>query len=252
MRFILFLILTMIFIRVAAAQNSRDSINIKAMVQDQINSAKEVLQQEKILLERAKKEHASIRGARKINIRTIDSSSSLISAATYLKIYILTVASFLAFLIIAYRRSKKRTIKGESKKLKNNIKLLRKEVPVQNFDKDLSTVRKEIIVSDSDINSEENISSVAKKHSLAKGEILLAAKIKEKMFGHRKDSKRNRISINNYDDLTSDNIIEEADSILSNRIDQKEIVKKAKKLNVSREEVMLVSRLKKMISTNAA
>ena len=72
------------------------------------------------------------------------------------------------------------------------------------------------------------------------------------MYGKHKRTKQKFNENQSSPSIAANNIIEETESILSNKIDQKEIIDKARKLNVSKEEVMLVSRLKKMISTNAA
>jgi hypothetical protein len=159
---------------------AKDSINLKAIVQVQIDSAKardargEVKSQinyyESVL---AKTSESGI-GISWMKLKV----DSFFSSKTNLKLLIIAGFSILVFFTVFIRRTLRRHKVSSRKKLKENISLIRKESKIKKEDPELDFIRSGLI-NEADSNVMVNsISTKAKELRIAKGEIMLAAKIK--------------------------------------------------------------------------
>ncbi len=158
-------------------QTKNDSIDIKAIVKQQILAAKE-RQNQQILLkpEPYKAEQVSMIPATKADF----------TDPLYIKIGVLALASFIAVGFVLKRRMKMRKIENRMN-LRKNIKAIREEQLVKEMDPRLKSIRKRLCMTSNYLNKpEKEVIIAAKKMSIAKEELMLASrlnnyKVNEKM-----------------------------------------------------------------------
>ena len=173
-----------------------DSINIKEMVAEQINAIKEKeLERPQKVMEIARTE-PEIKPSPPTKAALSDKWNSLLNVSVSplfdkiynffssaddvtIKISILGLASFIALFVVMLRRKiiKRKYLKKDS--LKDNIRLLREEKVIKRSDSKLTGIRNSLVNNPlSYKKTQSGISKVAKELNIAKGELLLAAKIK--------------------------------------------------------------------------
>ncbi|MBL1212549.1 MAG: hypothetical protein HND52_04210 [Ignavibacteriae bacterium] len=229
------------------AQIAPDSVNIKMIVQNQIKAAQEVLEKEKEKIEIYKAEQQAKVNSAKKNTAGITQEVKA-EDDIYLKLYIVLTAVFLATLVVAYRRRKAIEKTLRERQLKKNIKLMREETPYTNAEDELKDLRK-IMLNAAEMSDSANELTMGKDNfRLSKGEILLA----EKIIAKRKKTKTKIKSSDKNDKAEAQTGRKQKAKIeKSIGLSEEEILKKAKELKISREEVMLAELLKKIKSSAA-
>ena len=168
-----------------------DSINIRQMVEEQISAVKtrqleEAKKSENIV---EKKSETSLKGKEEngsglfytSEVSTLEKIKTAFSSLEVMnnKFSILGFATILIFSVVIIRRKILSRQKVNKNSLKENIKLLREEKAVKKFNPKLTGIRNSLIHDSSTFaNPKAGISKIAKELNIAKGEILLAAKLK--------------------------------------------------------------------------
>lgn len=182
-----FVLMQAIFVSAFAQETSTNKdaeevVNIKELVDKQIQEIKE--QEAKNQLKPSDKydNEAAI-------IPVKDSETEIISGLTVSKdllekFFLFIEASLLVVIGFFFRKKLLKTRKDKRSKLKENIKKLREEKLGGMFDNSLVNVRKQLILQPIKIDG-RTITSHAKKLSISKGEVYLAAKINMMMNNPR-------------------------------------------------------------------
>ncbi len=148
----------------------KDSVDVKALVKQQIVEAQQK--------EKTKRNTFAVVKKAEVKTQNVENNSDDgIAVSTILKVLVLLVASLAASAVIIKRRLKLRKIENRIK-LKENVKQLREEQLVRNIDPRLKMIRKKLCLTSSYLNKpEKEIIIAAKKLSIAKEEILLASRL---------------------------------------------------------------------------
>ncbi|MFH1194305.1 MAG: hypothetical protein V1720_01255 [bacterium] len=159
--------------------NSGDSeVDIKALLQKQIN---EIREKEKAPAAPVKSNVKPV-VQRKIEtpkMNKAEMNSELFSKSEILKAFILLEAALLASLFIMWRRKNKSSDSQFNLKLKKNIRLLREERLATIDDSRLSKIRTRLNAQPIKVDDlGREIITKARKYSISKGEVHLAAKLK--------------------------------------------------------------------------
>ncbi len=166
--------------RVTSTVSKNDSVNIRQLVAAQIENARKAQLVEKSVVKKAAVPVVGS-GNKRTGIYFFNNMPGYLNAFynTILRISYWGIISLLAALLI-YLRGRLFLKKSSGKRsIKDNIKLLREEKLFVRKNPKLSKIRKEIGRSPATFNySNERIARTAKDMNIAKGEILLAAKIK--------------------------------------------------------------------------
>jgi hypothetical protein len=163
------LILLLIFAvsGISNAQNS-DSIDIRGMVKKQIQEAQS--KDEQIRNLRLQKQSTQ---------KEVNFISEVINESDTYLVRVLILISFatIVFSFVFIRRIKKRN-KIVENNLKRNIYLLREEKFVKKIDPKVRKIRTNLCMKYSHLDHQRKIDNTAKKLNIAKGEIILASRLK--------------------------------------------------------------------------
>lgn len=153
--------------------SNQDSVSISRFIQSQIDSIKS----KEAVVKDVKKNETSIN---KTPTKTEEKEIFLgLSESVMIKIFLLMDACFAAVLFIMWKRRKQRIEKEQKVIFKDNIRKLREERIKGKEDARLKALRKNLQTHAICANvSDTAIANQAKKLSISKGEIYLAAKIK--------------------------------------------------------------------------
>jgi len=172
--------------------NNNNNLDLRKLFRDKVNEIKlqnnKNLRTKKNFLEtlpstaKVVKKSASVQNSpvkpyyKKVIKKSKSSKNSIKSI--YIKIFILFESSLLAAIVVIYRRKKLGFKKALRKELKQNIGLLRKEQLKSESADDLVNVRKSLTRKKIKVqNGTSSITKLAKKLSIAKGEVHLAVKL---------------------------------------------------------------------------
>lgn len=146
-----------------------DSVNISSLIQSEIDDIK--------TKENTNKNSS---GSQSAQAENKDNSVFLgLSETILIRLFLLVDVILVAFLFVIWRRRKERINKELKAKFKSNIKKLREERIKGKEDERLKALRKNLQAHPICGNlNDSSVSSQAKKLSISKGEIYLAAKIK--------------------------------------------------------------------------
>ncbi len=167
---------------ILVAQNNfatTSSIDIKAMVRAEISKIKN---KNSVKVEN-KKENLIIKNSviPKKSVSKISALQSfyLANKSVCVKAFVLIEASILAALVVLWRRRNQEFYNKREKFFKDNIKNIREEkiIPLEDFE-EVQNRSKLIAKRIKDITNGKSITKLAKKLSVSKGELYLAAKIK--------------------------------------------------------------------------
>lgn len=142
----------------------KDSVNIRAILQKQIEEI------------RSKEEHKSVQ-EKSSNVVTVKEASSE-SQNIFIKIFILTDISLGVVLFVLWRRRNIRVRNVEKSWLKKNVIKLREDRITSRENNELSRLRKQLRLEPiCNSGNPEYVSQFAKKQSISKGELMLAARL---------------------------------------------------------------------------
>lgn len=181
------------FISITYSQNTNNNnVDLRKVFQQKVNeiklkngqnlkSKREILQNlpstAKVVKKSASVQNSPIYTSYK---KVVKKSNSSITSTDpfYLKAFILFEASLFAAIVVIYRRKKLGFKKAVKKELKQNIGLLRKEQLKSESGSELAGVRKSLTRKKIKLqNGSSSITRLAKKLSIAKGEVHLAIKL---------------------------------------------------------------------------
>lgn len=193
MKKIILISLVFSFFSIVFAQNNQqNNVDLKKMFQERVNEIKKRnttnLQSKKEILTtlpsnaKVVKKSASVQNSPIFtnNKKVVNKSRSIIKSSNLnlLKGYILFQASLLASIVVVYRRKKQSFKKELKKELKQNISLLREEKLFNHTNNELVDVRKSLTNKKIKLQQGSSaITQLAKKLSIAKGEVHLAIKL---------------------------------------------------------------------------
>lgn len=162
-----YLLFAACFINPLQAQTS-DSVDIKAMVKQQILAAQE----------KEKNKSNVITTSEMISVNPVITKQNIKGDSTvYIKFGVLLLASLIAAGFVIKRRMKVKKIENRLN-LKKNIKAIREEQLVKEIDPRLKSIRKRLCLTSNYLNKpEKEVIFAAKKMSLAKEELLLASRL---------------------------------------------------------------------------
>lgn len=185
---------------VSQTQNSNiDSVNISQIVQAQIAAARKEETEKKSQpvvniqakkVEKAKNSWTNIFVELRKNIP--------LSNDNFMKAVILIAFSFMAFIVVFLRRLKNKLHKPSKKEkssdsLKKNISILREEKPLKiKYKKKLKLIRSKLSKNYSMNPTSESLTRTARELNIAKGEVLLAARIKAHEYNNKQTVKSKR------------------------------------------------------------
>ncbi|MBI9073178.1 MAG: hypothetical protein JEY94_16365 [Melioribacteraceae bacterium] len=151
---------------------NKNDVNIRSYVDKQIKDAENKNSDKKVSVNKAKKESAIISKV-SINNFLVNNKSSL------LKAFFLFDASILAAIVIFWRRRNQKIKAYKSSMVSDNIQLIREEKIGLEYSKKSNKRRSKLFGKGSfKVESGESITRLAKKLSISKGEVHLAAKMK--------------------------------------------------------------------------
>lgn len=177
----LVLIFSILFSCYSAAQNQESSgidstVDIKALVAQQIIEIKE---KEKSAETRKTVQQVPAQKLPSKKIVKAEMNESLLSKKDMLKIFIILEASLIAALVILWRRRNYNPDAQLLNKLRKNIRLLREERLATYNDAHLSKIRSALQTQPIKVDDRgRDIITKARKYSISKGEVHLAAKLK--------------------------------------------------------------------------
>lgn len=159
------------------ASSSEEIVNIKALVDQQIKKIKEAEAAKDETIIKKEAESVKSQADKDTIVSTLTSSGNLfIKKSVFSKLFIIIEAIlFISILLLWYKR-KSNSIKESKKILKANIKRLREEKIGGLLDKKLSRIRSKLILQPVALDG-RSITEQAKRLSISKGELHLAAKI---------------------------------------------------------------------------
>lgn len=166
------LVIALFVISISAEEKVQsDSVDIRSMVTEQINAAKEnkTVQNNKIVQ------------SNKAEIIPTVNQESLVKTSdyTYYVIFFFIEIGLAASLVLLWIKRKEMNNKYAVKFLKLNVAKLRKEKIGTKFNADLTKLRTQLSAQTFNVNDHgRDITYKAKKYSISKGEVHLAAKLK--------------------------------------------------------------------------
>ena len=166
---IIYLVLALVLINSVNAQ-SNDTVNIRALVKQQILAAQEKSKKQSIKLQQQ-----SVTPVEQQNLAETNTGFP----ALFWKLGILIAASLVAVGFVIKRRLKFKKIEGRLK-LKKNIKAIREEQLVKEIDPRLKSIRKRLCLTSNYLNKpEKEVIFAAKNMRLAKEELMLASRLRK-------------------------------------------------------------------------
>lgn len=174
MKSTLVILLFILFPLFAQTELSEDEVSVKEIVEQQISEAKKKMQNNDLsygeiaaIQEKNKTERLNSR----LNINSIET-----------RILILVGFSIFVFSFVAVKRYKK-SDKKETDKLKKNIQLMRQEKFIRPIDPKLKKLRTNLFLNSRYLNEDyESLSNTARKHNIAKTELILASRFRKEIL----------------------------------------------------------------------
>ena len=160
-----------------AQQDVAEKIDIRSIVQRQIDEAKKRDSLKQSYTENTVKEEQPAMVVKNASIANVKQSELGISY----EVVILLASSIIIFSSVFVRRKVKKS-KAPQKKLKKNISLMREEKFIKKIDPKLKRIRTNLCLNSRYLNEQdENLTVTAKKFQIAKGEILLASRLNDQL-----------------------------------------------------------------------
>lgn len=170
----LVLYISLLLLQTTTMAQKNDSVDIRGMVQKQIQEAQKKQKAELISVDN--KNYKSTPIIKKSSKQTLEQIEVISWMTT--EIIILLSASIAAVIFIVIRRRRLRK-SSSNRDLKKNIKIIREEQLVINIDPRLRSIRKRLCLNSFYLNNVGNdVSAAARRLQIAKGEILLASRIR--------------------------------------------------------------------------
>ncbi|MFA3783864.1 hypothetical protein ABRY23_12455 [Melioribacteraceae bacterium 4301-Me] len=170
-KFLLLLVLVNPILGFSEASNSTDSIDVKKLVQLEIQKA----------IQKKSTPHVALKVDNKINENIkqkniyINKKFSFSANSLNIRIAVMLFAAVAAFLVVYIRRRKRN--KPIKSNLKENIQLIREEKFIRKIDPRLKEIRTKLCLTASTLSDEREVVTKARQMNIAKGELMLAMKM---------------------------------------------------------------------------